>query len=166
MNAVLKDLKSIVGATAAAVETLRLSSRGENRVSRPSSLLENKVLYPVPRGRGHDLCPVSKTSSCVPCDPCMGTFARLWRHAFRIVIRFSHVFGCLNHVRVRLTGDIARSASAWALSWKFRSRSADSLKISCFIFSLAGLVMILVDLTLLLSSCLRPRLSRHSCFQY
>ena len=59
-----------------------------------------------------------------------------------------------------------RSASAVLLSWKFRSRSANSLKISCSVFSSAGLVVTLVELRFSLSSCLRQRLSRRSCFRY
>ena len=42
----------------------------------------------------------------------MGTFTRLWLYTFHIVIRFSQqfvvqMFGCLNHVQVRLPNDIA-----------------------------------------------------------
>ena len=57
------------------------------------------------------------TSSLVPCDLCQGTFTRLWRHEFHIIARLSQQFvlqvlGCLDHVRVRLTSNIA---SMWAM---------------------------------------------------
>ena len=53
-----------------------------------------------------------------------------------------------------------RSASSFALSWKLPRRSDNSLKVLCFVFDSRGVVVILVDLRLLLPSCLRPRLSR------